>query len=80
MNVAQTTRSRHPGAPAETPAWQAAWEATDVIEAYLKGLARRDHSDAEAEAVAGAMDRVLALRYALVALTVPRTPTPDDPA
>lgn len=78
MNVAQTTRSRHPGAPAETPAWQAAWAATEVIEAYLKGRARRDHSDAEA--VAGAMDRVLALRYALVALTVRPVPAQDDPA
>ena len=52
MNVAQTTRSRHPGAPAGTPAWQ----------------------------VAGAMDRVLALRYALVALTVRPVPAQDDPA
>ena len=78
MNVAQTTRSRHPGAPAETPAWQAAWAAADVIEAYLKGLARSDHPDAEAAAVA--IDRVLALRHALVALTVRPVPAQNDPA
>ena len=75
---AQTIRPRHPEAPAEPPAWQAAWAATDVIEAALKVLARQGHPDAEAVAIA--IDRVLALRYALVALTVPRAPTPDAPA
>ena len=57
------------GPPRETAAWQTAWEATDVIETYLQGRAHPDQPDAERVAVA--IDQVLALRYALVALTGP---------
>ena len=75
---APTTTPPRCSVATETPAWQAAWAAADAIEAYLKGRARRDPSDTEA--VAGAMDRVLALRYALVALTVRPVPAQNDPA
>ena len=55
------------GPPRETAAWQTAWEATDVIEAYLQGRAHPGQPDTER--VATAIDQVVALRYALVALT-----------
>jgi hypothetical protein len=57
------------GPPRETAARQTAWEATDVIEGYLRDLAHPGQPDTER--VAMAIDQVLALRYALVALTGP---------
>ncbi len=55
--------------PRAAAAWQTAWETTDVIETYLQGRARPGKPDTELVAVA--IDQVLALRYALVALTGP---------
>lgn len=75
---APTTTPPRCSVATETPAWQAAWAATDVIEAYLKVLARQDPGDAEA--VGLAMDRLLALRHALVALTVRPVPAQNVPA
>ncbi len=57
------------GPPRAATAWQTAWEATDVIETYLQSRARPGKRDTERVAVA--IDQVLALRYALVALTGP---------